>query len=102
MQQQGFQILSSRSLRKINKHGATAEKSLLLSIPGGLSNACKPKMEQLPPPSVLDRLQSFLPALDKANAALAQQPAGVANLELEGSRICFPQSISLLLSPQNR
>ncbi len=33
---------------------------------------------------MLDRLQTFLPALDRANAVLAQQSAGAACIELEG------------------
>ena len=41
-------------------------------------------MERLPAPSVLTRLEAFLPALDKANLALAEQPMNAISLELEG------------------
>lgn len=41
-------------------------------------------MEALPPSCVLDRLQAFLPALEKANADLSAQAPDAVSLELQG------------------
>ena len=51
-------------------------------------------MDQLPAPSVLARLQNFLPALDKANMALAQQPADAVRMELQGNTHVLPANKS--------
>lgn len=86
----GFRLLLETSetfklciLLLIETNCCDVERKLLVSSRGS-NKAAKPKIQPLPPPSVLDRLHSFLPALDKANSALKAQTAKAACLELEG------------------
>lgn len=89
-----FDTVCSYSITQIQRFYATAEQKLLLTNFGGLPGNCKPKMDPLPAPSVLARLQNFLPALDKANLALAKQSADAVSMELKGDTYVLPSNKS--------